>query len=149
MIAPFSEILCHVEASHLTLNENQLTGFSMMQVFTERWLRVDFHFSLNVNVDVTAVSYINSNSSEIKLNNFLQQWINLIISRTMKPESTKLPFLKQIHRSCFFIFLFYVFLKHKHDMRLTYFLIIFLFLQIHLFFSFLNHFFPLINNIQK
>ena len=26
--APFSDILCHVEASHLTFNENQLTGYT-------------------------------------------------------------------------------------------------------------------------
>ena len=102
VIAPFSEILCYVEASHLTFNENQLTGFSMIQVFTERHFRADFHFSLDVNVDVTVVSYMNSNSCEIK-HDFLQQWIDLFISRTMKPETTKLPFLKQIHRSCFFI----------------------------------------------
>ena len=44
--APFSNILCHVEATHLTFSESQLTGFSMVRVFTERRLRVDFHFSL-------------------------------------------------------------------------------------------------------
>ena len=45
----------------------------------------------------------------------------------------KLPFLKQFHRSCFFlIFFFYVFLNHKRDMGLTYLLIVFDFLQIHL-----------------
>ena len=44
--APFSDILCDVEATHLTFNESQLTGFSLMRVFTERCL----HFSLNVNV---------------------------------------------------------------------------------------------------
>ena len=51
--ASFSEILCHVEASHSTFNESQLTGFSMMRVFNERCFRVNFHFSLNVNVDAT------------------------------------------------------------------------------------------------
>ena len=51
--APFSDILCHVEAIHLTFNESQLTGFSMMQVFTKRRSRADFHFSLGVNVNVT------------------------------------------------------------------------------------------------
>ena len=33
---PFSEIFNHVEVSHLTINESQLTGFSMIKVFTER-----------------------------------------------------------------------------------------------------------------
>ena len=80
--APFSEILCRVEASYLTFNEIQLTGFMMMRVFTERCVRADFHFSLNVNVDVTIVINMNRNSNEIKLHSFL-------------------PFLKQIHRSCF------------------------------------------------
>ena len=45
----------------------------------------------------------------------------------------KLPFLKQIHRSCFFnIYFVDVFLKHKRDMRLPYLLIVLIFLQIHL-----------------
>ena len=60
----------------------------MMLVFTETFLRAEFHFSLNVNVNVTVVSYMNSNSHEMKLHNFLQQLIDLIISRTMEPEST-------------------------------------------------------------
>ena len=57
----------------------------MMQFFTERHLRADFHFILNVNVTVD--SYMNSISQEMILHNFLQQWINLNIFRTMKPES--------------------------------------------------------------
>ena len=60
--APFSDILCHVEAIYLTFNESQLIGFSMMRVLTEWRLRADFHFSLNVNVNVTVVSYMNSTS---------------------------------------------------------------------------------------
>ena len=60
--AHFSDILCHVEATHLTFNESQLTGFSMMRVFTERCLRADFHFSPNVNVTVD--SYMNSTSQK-------------------------------------------------------------------------------------
>ena len=65
--APFSDILFYVEAIHLTFNENQLTGFSMMRVFTERRLQADYHFSLNVNVNVTIVSYMNSTSREMIL----------------------------------------------------------------------------------
>ena len=34
-----SKVICHVEATHLTLSESQLSGFSMMRVFTERCLR--------------------------------------------------------------------------------------------------------------
>ena len=60
--SPFSEALCHVEATHLTFSESQLTGFNMMQVFTERRLQTDFYFRLNVNATVTAVSYLNSTS---------------------------------------------------------------------------------------
>ena len=86
--APFSDALCHVEATHLTFNESQLTGFSMMQVFTERRLQTDFHFRLNVNVTVTIVSYMNSTSRETILSSFLQQWIDLNIFRCMKREST-------------------------------------------------------------
>ena len=36
--APFSDILCHVEVTHLTFYKSLLTGFSMMRVFTERSL---------------------------------------------------------------------------------------------------------------
>ena len=86
--APFSDVLCHVEATHLTFNESQLIGFSKMRVLTERRLRADFHLNLNVNVNVTVVSYMNSTSREMILHTFLQQWIDLNIFRTMKPEST-------------------------------------------------------------
>ena len=130
--APFSEILCHIEANHLTFNESQVIGFRMMRVFTERRLRADFNFSLNVNV--TVVSYMNSTSGEMIRHNFLQQWIDLNILRTMKPESTSKAAVFETNSQIllFFIFFFYVFLKHQHDMRLTYFLIAFIFLQIHL-----------------
>ena len=37
--APFSDALCHVKATHLAFSESQLSGFSMMQVFTERCLQ--------------------------------------------------------------------------------------------------------------
>ena len=84
--APFSDVLCHVEATHLTFNKSQLTDFSMMQIFTEWRLRADFHFSLNVNVTVD--SYMNISSRETILRNFSQQWIDLSIFRTMKPKST-------------------------------------------------------------
>ena len=86
MKAPFSGILCHVQAIHLTFNERQLTGFSMMRVFTARRLRADFHFSLNVNVTVD--SYMKRTSREMILHNCLQQWIDLNTFRIMKPEST-------------------------------------------------------------
>ena len=116
----------------MTFNESQLSGFSMMQVLTERRLQTDFHFRLDVNVTATAVSYMNSTSRETILPNFLQQWIDLNIFRSMKAEvQAKLPFLEKIYRSCFFIFFFYVFLKHKCDMRLWD-LMVFIFLKIHL-----------------
>ena len=133
--APFSDILCHVEATHLTFNESQLIGLSMSRVFTERRLRADFHFSLNVNVNVTVVSYMNSTSREMILHNFLQQWVDLNIFRTMKPESTSKAALFETNSQIllFFTFFFYVcILKHKRDVRLTYLLIVFIFLQIHL-----------------
>ena len=46
-LAFFNPILYHVEARHVILNENQLTGFSMILVSTERCLRAEFHSSLN------------------------------------------------------------------------------------------------------
>ena len=39
-------------------------------VFTERDLQEGFHFSLNADVNVTVVSYINNNSREIKFTQF-------------------------------------------------------------------------------
>ena len=60
----------------------------MMRVFTERHLQADSHFSLNVNVNVTVDSYMNSTSREMILHSFLQQWIDFNIFRIMKPEST-------------------------------------------------------------
>ena len=82
--APFSDALRHVEATHLAFNESQLSGFSMMQVFTERRLQTDFHFRLNVNVTVTIVSYMNCTSRETILSNFLQQWIDLNIPNVIE-----------------------------------------------------------------
>ena len=38
-------------------------GPVMMRIFNERCVREDFHFSLNVNVNVTVVSYMNNRSS--------------------------------------------------------------------------------------
>ena len=109
--APFSDALCHVEATHLAFNESQLSGFSMMQVFTERRLQTDFHFRLNVNVTVTVVSYMNSTSRETILPNFLQQWIDLNIFSGMKPESTSKAALFKTNSQIvlFLIFFFCVF----------------------------------------
>ena len=55
---------------------------------------------------------MNSNSREIKLHNFLQQWIDFIISRTIKPENTGKA---TSFSMCY---------KHKCDMRLAYVLIV-------------------------
>ena len=105
-----------------------------MQAFTERRLQTDFHFRLNVNVTVTVVSYMNSTSRETILPNFLQQWIDLNIFRSMTPESKSKAALFETNSLIllFLCFFFYVFLKHKRDMRLSYLLIVFIFLQIHL-----------------
>ena len=54
----------------MTYSENQLTGSNVMRLFTKLCLRAGFHFSLNVNVDIV-VSYMNSNSREIKRYIFL------------------------------------------------------------------------------
>ena len=64
-----------------------------------------FRSFFNVNVTGTVVSYMNSTSPETILPNFLQQWMDLNIFRCMTPESkSKSAFLKQIRRSCFFMF---------------------------------------------
>ena len=118
----------------MTFSESQLSGFSMMQVFTERRLQTDFHFRLNVNVTVTLVSYMNSTSRETILPNFLQQWVDLNIFRSMTPGSKSKVALFETNSQIllFLCFFFYVILKHKRDMRLSYLLIVFIFLQIHL-----------------
>ena len=123
-MAFFSPVVCHVEARYLILNENQLTGFSMILVSTERCLCAEFHSSLNVNVTVN--SYMNSNSCEIKLHNFSQECIDSIIFRTMKPEST----CKSAHlETNSLIQLYFTFF---FEARLAYLLIVFIFYQIHL-----------------
>ena len=125
----FSDALCHVEATHLTFNEIQLTGSNMIQIFNEKHLLTDFHFSLIVNVNVTVVSYMNSTSRETILPNFLQQWIDLNIFRSMTPESKSKAALFETNSLIllFLCFFFYVFLKHKRDMRLSYLLFLFFF----------------------
>ena len=62
----------------------------------------------------------------MKLHNFLQQWIDLVIFRTMKPESTSKAALFETNSQIllFSIFFFYVILKHKRDMRPSYLLLI-------------------------
>ena len=113
--ARFGKILRHVEVSFLTLNENQSTSFSMMRVFTEGCIRADVHLSLNFNVDITVVSYMKNNSGEMKLHNFSKQWINLIISRTIEPETTCKVALFETYPLIllYFTFFFYLLLKHK------------------------------------
>ena len=90
--ALFSDALRHGGATHLAFNESRFSGFSMMQVFTERRLQTDFHFRLNVNVTVTVASYMNSTSRETILPNFLEQWIDLNIFRSIFFFS-----IKQLH----------------------------------------------------
>ena len=76
---------------------------------------------------------MNSTSRETILLNFLQQWIDLNIFRSMKPESTsKAALFETNSQTCFSYIFFYVFLKHKRDMRLPYLLIDSILLQIHL-----------------
>ena len=58
-------------------------------------LQADFYFSLDVNVIV--ISNMTSNSSEVKLHSFLEKWIELIISRIIKPESTSKATLFEIN----------------------------------------------------
>ena len=107
--APFSDALCHDEATHLTFNESQFTGFSMMQVYTERRHQTDFYFRFNVNVTVTVVRYMNSTSREMKRLNFLQQWIDLNIFSSMKPESTsKAAFFETNSQIVLFLYIFFV-----------------------------------------
>ena len=83
----------------------------MIQIFNEKHLLTDFHFSLIVNVNVTVVSYMNSTSRETILPNFLQQWIDLNIFSSMKPESTSKAALFETNSQIvlFFIFFFCVF----------------------------------------
>ena len=68
-----------------------------------------------------------------KLHNFYKNgWIWLFLLLWVLKVQANLFLLKQIHRSCFFIFFFQVLLKHKRYTRLKYLLIVFIFLQIHL-----------------
>ena len=74
----------------------------MMRAFTEKCLRADFCFSLNVNVTVDI--YMNSTSQETIVRIFLQEWIDLNIFRIMKIESTsKAVLFETNYRYCFFL----------------------------------------------
>ena len=76
---------------------------------------------------------MNSTLRETILPNFLQQWINLNIFSRMKPECTsKAALFETNSQIVLFLIFFYVFLKHILDMRLSYLLIAFIFLQMHL-----------------
>ena len=79
----------------------------MTQFFTERRLQTGFHVRLNVNVTVTVVSYMNSTSRETILPNFLQQWIDLNIFRSMTPERTRKAALSEINSQILLSFLFF------------------------------------------
>ena len=82
----------------------------MIQIFNEKHLLTDFHFSLIVNVNVTVVSYMNSTSRETILPNFLQQWIDLNIFRSMKPKSTsKGSFFETSSQILLFFIFFYMY----------------------------------------
>ena len=86
-----------------------------------------------LNVNVTFVSNKNSTSRETILHNFLQQWIDLNIFRAMKPERRSQVALFETNSQILlsFIFFFYVFLKHKRNMRLIDLLILFIFLVVY------------------
>ena len=95
-----------------------------------RTLKLAQYFIFNV----TVISYMKSTSRESILYNFLQHWVDLNIFRTMKPGRTSKAALFETNLQILlsFTFFFYVPLKRKGDIRLTYPLIVFIFLQIYL-----------------
>ena len=81
-----------------------------------------FYYSLNIGVNVTVVSNKNNTSRETILHKLLQQWIDLNIFRTMKPERRSQAAIFETNSQILlsFLFFFYVSLKHKRNMIPTY-----------------------------
>ena len=96
----------------------------MVRDFSEGYSQTDYNFNFNVNVNVTVDSYMNS-SFDFSFSHLVKY---LLALRILKLESTsKITAQFETIPQCllFFSLFFYIYLRNKCDMRLTYFLIAF------------------------
>ena len=119
---PLGEGWYDIESSPLTCN--LLTH--LVGDFSGGYSQTDYNFNFNINVKVTVDIYVNSSI------NFSVSHIPkyLLAFRIMKLESTsKITAQFETIPQCllFFSLFFYICLRNKHDMRLRYFLIAFLY----------------------
>ena len=119
---PLGEGWYDIESSPLTCN--LLT--CLVGDFSGGYSQTDYNFNFNINVKVTVDIYVNSsiNFSVSHLPKYL------LAFRIMKLESTsKITAQFETIPQCllFFSLFFYICLRNKHDMRLRYFLIAFLY----------------------
>ena len=116
----------HMESSPPICNINLLAGFCMVGDFSGGYSQTDRNFNFNINFSATVDSYMNSSFSY----SFLHLLKYLLVFRIIKLESTsKLRHkLRQYLNVCFFYSLFfYIYFRNKSDMRLIYFIIVFVF----------------------
>ena len=101
---------------------NLLTRFYMVGDFSGGYSQTDCNFNFNTNVKVTVDIYVNSSIS-FSVSHLLKY---LLAFRIMKLESTSkiIAQLETIPQCLLFFSLpFYIYLRNKRDMGLTYFLI--------------------------
>ena len=88
----------------------------MNRDFSASYSLTDCNSNFNINVNVTADSYMNFSFSQLPK--------DLLVFRIMKLESTSnvwTHFETILQILLFFVLFFYIYLRNKHDMRLSYF----------------------------
>ena len=108
---PFGKGSYHMESSLLICNINPWTGFCMVGDFSGGYSQTDCNFNVNVTVD----SYMNSSI------NFSFSHLKDLLAFNFENTSKIMAQIKTIPQSL----LFYLYLRNKHDMRLTHYLIAF------------------------
>ena len=118
------EWLYHMDSSLSMCNINPRTGFCMVGYFFGDYSQTDCNFNFNINVNVTVDIYLNSS-----FNFSFSQLLNDLLSfRIMKLGSTS-NITAKCETICFFFSLFFcLFLRDNRGVRLTYFLIAFVYL---------------------
>ena len=112
----------HIESSPPICN--LLTRLYMVGDFSGGYSQTNFNFNFNINVKVTVEISVNSSIyfSVSHLLKYLLGFRNMKLERTSKITA---KFETIPHCLLFFTFFFYIYLRNKRDMRLTYFLIAF------------------------
>ena len=108
---------CHMESSPPICNINLLTWFYVIGDFSGGYSQTDCKFNFNTNVNVTVGSYLTSSFS-FSFSHLLKYFLD---SRIIKLGSTS-KITAQFETVLLLLTLFfYIYLRNKHGMRLTYF----------------------------